>query len=129
MADFDFDKPYGANWKTRLATAIGITANTLFVLGDTGLFVTAISVLWGWYFIGLVSFMVLLALAIDRRADLRRLVRRQPFWQKGERMWMIYFFALVAIAIVVNLVFVVLYLTDNYEPPFGDVPIYSVATA
>lgn len=129
MADFDFDKPYGVNWKTRLATVIGITANTLFVLGDTGLFVTAISVLWGWYFIGLVSFMVLLALAIDRRADLRRLVRRQPFWQKGERMWMIYFFGLVAVAIMVNLVFVVLYLTGNYEPPFGDVPIYSVATA
>jgi hypothetical protein len=127
VADFDFDKPYGANWKTRLATAIGITANTLLVLGDTGLFVSAVSVLWGWYFIGLGSCVVLVALAIDRRADLRRLVRRQPFWKKGERMAQIYFFALVAVAIVVNLMFVVLYLTGNYKPPFGDVPYVAAA--
>jgi len=44
-------------------------------------------------------------------------------------MYLIYFFTLVAVAIVVNLVFVVLYLTGNYAPPFGDVPIHYVATA
>ncbi|WP_373386910.1 hypothetical protein [Pseudomonas alcaligenes] len=123
MTDFDFDKPYGASWKTKLATAIGVTANTLVALADTGLFVTAISVLWGWYFIGLGSCLVLLVLAIDRRADLRRLIRRQPLWHKSERIYLIYFFALVAVAIVVNLVFVVLFITGNYEPPFGGTPI------
>ena len=124
MTDFEFDKPYGANWKTRLATAVGFTANTLVLLGDTALFVSAISVLWGWYFIGLGSCVALIALAIDRREHLKRLMHKQVFWKKGERIAVIYSFVLAAVAIVINLVFVVLYAIGNYQPPFGDIPIH-----
>lgn len=124
MADFDFDKPYGSTWKHKLGAVIGVSMNTLTLLSITMLFVAAISVLWGWYVVGLVSCAVLVASAIDHRADLRKVVHRQIYSRRGERIAVIYFLTLVAIAVFVNVAFILLYSLGHYQPLFGDVPIH-----
>ncbi len=122
MGNFDINKPYGVSRKAWLLSRLGIIANGLVVLGDTLLCVCAVSVLWGWYFLGLFSCVMLLARTIDGRTVLRQLLRGQRFWRKGERVYLIYFLGLVTVAVLVNVVFGVLYLIGAYAPPFGNIP-------
>ena|ERR1051325_7176680 len=122
VTDFDFDKPYGPNWKRKLGIAAGTAVNALAVLAHTTLFVMSLAVLWGWYFIGVVRCLVLVATAIDRQVRVRQLARRQSYWRGSERIALVYFSILVVISLCVNLAFLVLYLLGDYRPLFGDIP-------
>lgn len=124
MSDFDFDKPYRPTRWERVAPAVGIAINTFFVLRDTAHFLLSLGVLWGWYFLGLFSCALLLARLFDGSKAIRAILRGQIFVSDGERLANVYFVVLVAISVLVNATFALLYLTGRYYPPFGDVPIH-----
>ena len=122
MSDFDFHKPYGSDWKRKVGVAVATVVNSLVLLAHTMLFLSAISVLWGWYFVGVVSCLLLMAWTYDSRRHLKQVALGRVYSKRGERIAVIYCLALVAIAFVVNTAFVVLYSFGQYRPPFGDVP-------
>ena len=119
MSDFDFNKPYGSDWKRKVGIALGATTNGLVLLGHTTLFMSAISVLWGWYVVGVISCLVLVAWAFDSRRDAWPLARGRVYSKTGERAAAIYCFTLVLVAVAVNLTFLVLYSLGRYHPPLA----------
>jgi hypothetical protein len=114
--EFDINKPYGPDWKRKLGIAFSTIMNTMSVVVQTTLFVLALAVLWGWYVVGTVSCVMLVARSIDRQVRLKQLSRRQTSLRKSERVALAYFFWLEAIAVCVNLTFVVLYLLGDWRP-------------
>ena len=92
-------------------------------LAYASLFVVSVSVLWGWYFVGLFSVVVFVADMIDERAHFREDLRRPPYSTRSRRVFTLYVLALAAIAVTVNAVFLITYLLGIYRPPFGEIPL------
>jgi len=104
-----------------LGNWVGYAFNSLIVLGHTLLFIGAISVLWGWYFIGLGNCLVMLVVAFDKDGYVQRVLRLPKGTKslaKGERNAFVYFLTLMIVAVMVNLVFITTYWLGIYEPPF-----------
>jgi hypothetical protein len=77
--------------------------NGLVVLGYTGTFLSAVSVLIGWEVVGIVSCLVLVAMAVDHRCELLESIKTKSKWRRGEKIEAVYFLTLVVCAIGVNL--------------------------
>lgn len=110
-----------ASFKKTIASSVGFFFNALVILGHTLLFIGAISVLWGWYYIGLVNCIILLVMAFDNDGYIKRM---RSHWKgfrglgQGERIALLYCLMLMIVAVAVNLVFIVTYMMGIYRPPF-----------
>ena len=102
---------------------MGHLINVLSLIGITLLFALSLSVLWGWYLIGVVSCVMLVCRLLDERKTTMQILRRRIYLKPGEWLSNVYVVSITGLSVLVNLLFVVLHLLGYYAPPFGDVPI------
>jgi hypothetical protein len=75
-------------------------AVSLLVIQDFLAFFSALSILWGWYFIGFFTCLVCMARVFDDRIRLRKAMAN--FITPNARRYAIYLLTMTAIVIVVN---------------------------
>lgn len=76
----------------------------LMILGYGLTFIAAISALWGWDVVGLVSCGVLVVSAIDERKGINAALRGKL--GRNDRLFAIYLLAIATAAVVINFVFI-----------------------
>lgn len=76
----------------------------LLVIGDSLLFISAISTLWGWYVVGLVSCLAMVARLIDERTTIRFALTAEKV-RSIDRFFAFYILLLGVLAAIINFIF------------------------
>ncbi len=88
----------------KLPTFFGRMITSLWVIGYGVTFVSAISTLWGWRFIGWGSCLVLVAFVVDDRKAIAMALANGS--RKADRLFALYLLGIMSAALIVNVVFI-----------------------
>lgn len=102
---------------------LGRAYNVFFMASEIFLFVLAISTLWGWWFIGLGSCLILIARVVDSRQSFRKIVLYKSSYESWLRKYVLFFLFLASMAILVNAVFFLAYFL-GFEVPYDSDPMH-----
>ena len=78
---------------------LGLLINLHSLLVNTLVFVLAVSTLWGWWFLGIVTTLVFLARVYDNRVNLRTAIFKKACLRHGERYAAIFVVCLAMVAL------------------------------